>query len=229
MMELLLETATDVCSVAIARNGELLSQVTAGEVHQHASHLTIFIARALEEAGLGIGDITCVVLSDGPGSYTSLRVGAATAKGLCVARPALTFATVPTLTALAHAARPEARQNRIMATINSRRGEVFGQVFDAVSRMPLSEIMNVKLTDPHWRGRLLAGESLGRILVCGPGQQRVAEAVPEEDNAFGFGAPLHCSSAYLLAPARRRPEVASYEPCYLNPPFVTVSKKKPLL
>ena len=229
-MELLLETATDVCSVAVAQEGRILAGVTAGEVHQHASHLTLFIQQAMQEAGIGMGQLTGLVLSDGPGSYTSLRVGAATAKGLCLALPALDFSVVPTLTALAYAVRDTVGQDHLLATINSRRGEVYGQVFSATERPePLSEVMNVRLTDPTWRGQLLGGRGLGRMLVCGPGQARLREALDPVDNAFDFSAPLVCSASQLLAPARRRPLIAAYEPFYLNPPYVTQSKKRPLL
>ena len=228
MTELLLETATDVCSVAVARNGQLLAEVTAKEVHQHASHLTVFIQRALDEAGVAMHELDEVVLSDGPGSYTSLRIGAATAKGLCLALPRLRFSVVSTLSALATAASHSNGEDKIMATINSRRGEVFGRLFTVATVEPLTEVMNVRLTDPRWRGKLLDGEALGRIAVCGPGQGRVADAI-ENDNTFSFSAPKHCSASYLLAPARRRPDVAAYEPFYLNAPFVTQSKKKALL
>ena len=233
-MELLLETATEVCSVAVAHQGRVLAEVTATEIHQHASHLTLFIQRAVREAGTGMDRLTGLVLSDGPGSYTSLRVGAATAKGLCLALPHLDFSVVPTLAALAYAARDSAGKDHILATINSRRGEVYGQVFTAATPPEArSEVMNLRLTDPTWRGRLLGGEGLGRILVCGPGQARLREALDAADNAFSFSGPHMCSASLLLAPApdsyRDRPPIAAYEPFYLNPPYVTQSKKRPLL
>ena len=229
-MTLLLETATDICSVALAHEGRIVAERTAGEVHQHARYLTLFIQQVLERANATVADLSEIVLSDGPGSYTSLRVGAATAKGLCLARPTLTFSVVPTLTALAHAARPPAGEERILAVLNSRRGEVYGQLFAATDqRSPLTEVSNVRLTDPRWRGTLLDGVGRGRVFVCGPGTERLRQALPPEDNAFTFGTPLTCAAAQLLFPPRRYPELASYEPFYLNPPFVTQSRKKPLL
>jgi tRNA threonylcarbamoyladenosine biosynthesis protein TsaB len=225
MTELLVETATEVCSVAVARDGRLLSEVTATEVHQHASHLTRFIRAAVDQAGIRLDRLDEIVLSDGPGSYTSLRVGAATVKGLCLALPGVTFSTVSTLDALAAAA--SLPRQRVLATIRSRRGEVFGRVYDENTR-PLTDVLNVRLTDPRWRGQLLNGEGLGKIRVCGPGRERIREAVPD-DNAFTYGGPETCAARYLLAPARRRPELASYEPFYLNPPFVTRTKKRSLL
>ncbi|WP_116125988.1 tRNA (adenosine(37)-N6)-threonylcarbamoyltransferase complex dimerization subunit type 1 TsaB [Lewinella sp. IMCC34183] len=227
MIRLLLETATDVCSVAVARDGVLLAEVTAPEVQQHASRLTLFVREALEQAGLTLSDVGEVVLSDGPGSYTSLRVGAATAKGLCLALPDLRLAVVPTLQSLATAA-PAGPADRILATINSRRDEVYGQLFAMDTRTPETEVLNIRLKDPQWRGKLRAGAGLGRVWVCGPGQDRIQTAL-EHDNALSYGEPGTAAARHLIAPAPRRPDVAAYEPFYLNPPFVTRSKKKPLL
>ena len=229
--ELLLETATDICSVAVWCDGEVAGEAIATDVHQHASHLTILIQQAIRQAGRKLSELTAVILSDGPGSYTSLRVGAATAKGLCLAIPGVQLITVPTLAALAAAA-DAGTADRILATINSRRGEVFGQIFRAASLTPETEVMNVRLTEPRWRGGLLGGDGLGRIAVCGPGQERVREAL-DDDNAFHFAAPDRASARYLAArgvdPFRRTRDAGSYEPFYLNPPFVTKSKKKTLL
>ena len=227
MTELLLETATDVCSVAVARDGQLLATAEATEVHQHASRLTLFVREALLQANLSLDAVDRVVLSDGPGSYTSLRVGAATVKGLCLARPTLDFAVVPTLESLALAA-PGGAGDHVLATLNSRRDEVYGQVFDGQTFRPLGPVRNVRLKNPRWRGELLDGAGFGRLYVCGPGQDRVRASL-EHDNALRYGPPYLASAGYLLAPARRRPDLAAYEPFYLNPPFVTKSRKKSLL
>ena len=258
MTRLLLETATDICSVAVARGEDVLAEHTAEEKFQHSSHLTVFIQQVLRQAGVPFTELSEVVLSDGPGSYTSLRVGAATAKGLCVALPGLALRVVPTLTALAMAAKTDL----VLATINSRRGEVFGQLFDMGAGSPVqSEVVkehswwtgprNIRLTEDDWATPLL---SLGRsITVVGPGRERLLQATGLPNN-LEAGFPQHCSASYLLAPATspfpsyrvgpggpqpsteledfpvysRLVDLASYEPFYLNPPFVTKSRKKPL-
>jgi tRNA threonylcarbamoyladenosine biosynthesis protein TsaB len=260
MNRLLLETATDVCSVAVAQDGNIIAQRAAKEVHQHASHLTVFIGEALAEAGVAAQDLSEIVLSDGPGSYTSLRVGAATAKGLCLALPHLRLVTVPTLLSLAVAAENSAT---VLAVINSRRGEVFGQVFPPVItggqegvRIPsrhesialLRGPQNIRLTQEGWWDDLLRATETREFVICGPGQDRLRDYLPEDAAGVRFGSPSHCAAPLLLAPALRRPidhdaaereswstsvpkvvDVAAYEPFYLNPPFVTKSTKKPLL
>ena len=258
MTRLLLETATDVCSVAVARGTEILATHTAEEKFQHSSHLTVFIQQVLREAGVAFTELSEVVLSDGPGSYTSLRVGAATAKGLCVALPGLQLRAVPTLTALAMASEAEL----VLATINSRRGEVFGQLFDkGAGPQVQSEVeeeqswwagpQNVRLTETEWAAPLLLLDRT--VTVVGPGQERSLQAAGLPNN-LKAGFPQLCSASYLLAPAAssissyrvgpggsqpsstdgdssvysRLVDIASYEPFYLNPPFVTKSRKKPL-
>ncbi|SER45381.1 tRNA (adenosine(37)-N6)-threonylcarbamoyltransferase complex dimerization subunit type 1 TsaB [Neolewinella agarilytica] len=241
MTQLLLETATDVCSVAVARDGVILAEHTAKEVYQHASHLTVFIRDVMASAGVEMVELDEVVLSDGPGSFTSLRVGAATAKGLCMALPGLKLRVVPTLLSLAVMLR---NAKPTLTVINSRRGEVYGQLFGARTQVQgenkkagweealWSSPQNIRLTEDEWFEKL--NEAAGGIgfNLSGPGQQRVQDHLPEGVILQGTGL-KHCSARLLLAPASapegsRLVDVATYEPFYLNPPFVTVSKKKPL-
>ncbi|OAV43026.1 tRNA (adenosine(37)-N6)-threonylcarbamoyltransferase complex dimerization subunit type 1 TsaB [Lewinella sp. 4G2] len=242
MTQLLLETATDVCSVAIAQAGEILAEHTSADPFQHASHLTLFIRQVAEQAGINLQQLQEVVLSDGPGSYTSLRVGAATAKGLCLALPGLQLRVVPTLSALALAT---GHTGLVLPTINSRRGQVYGQLYDlgALPQVPGDgesdrsagywvNPQNIILTEETWLEDLLEVVGGAAITVTGPGQQRVQEMLPT-GAPVQFLAPDTCRATFLLAPAAapaysRIVDSATYEPAYLNPPFVTKSKKKPL-
>lgn len=244
MIQLLLETATDVCSVAVARSGTILAEHTATEPHQHSSHLTLFIQRVLREANVKAAELNEVVLSDGPGSYTSLRVGAATAKGLCTALPGLQLRVVPTLAALALAA--DTGDRPVLAVINSRRGEAYGQLFGARTQVPgaafgkqgipaslhplLLGPANLLLTSPTWFDEVMVAAGTADVALVGPGQRRVAEHLPA-GVTLAAQSPLHCAAVHLLAPAAapeyaRLVDVATYEPFYLNAPFVTKSTKK---
>lgn len=246
MIRLLLETATEVCSVAVARGTDVLAEHTSAEAYRHSSHLTIFIQRVLGQAGLTSAQLEEVVLSDGPGSYTSLRVGAATAKGLCLALPGLRLRTVSSLTALSLAAEGE---GAVLATLNSRKGEVFAQFFPSdfgalppvqggggEEQRQLTVPHNARLTLDDWYQPYLDEAGFGaNIRVVGPGQQMVRDYLADKLGNFTFTGPEHCSASLLLAPAAapderwsRLEDLATYEPFYLNPPFVTKSKKKPL-
>lgn len=246
MIRLLLETATEVCSVAVARDQDILAEHTALDAHQHSSHLTLFIQQVVREAGIKLTEVEEIVLSDGPGSYTSLRVGAATAKGLCLALPGVKLRVVPTLLTVATLSRS---LKPTLATINSRRGEVYGQLFGAgpqVQRMDKIAMegnlwtapQNIRLTEPEWYDKVLSQGQYHTFLLSGPGQQRVLDHLPPGVEIQALP-PQHCSARLLLAPAAppepvegfapnmsRLVDVATYEPFYLNPPFVTKSKKK---
>ena len=77
-----IETATDICSIAIAKEGKL-SAFRECTTTNHAAHINLLIHECLEEMAIKITDLSAVAISNGPGSYTSLRVGASTAKGIC--------------------------------------------------------------------------------------------------------------------------------------------------
>ena len=78
-----LETATTVCSVSLAKDGELLAFKEINGDYSHAENLTLFIEDVFKQAGLKLNTIDAVAVSKGPGSYTGLRIGVSTAKGLC--------------------------------------------------------------------------------------------------------------------------------------------------
>src|ERR1700744_5768445 len=84
-MILQIETATTVCSVALANQGKILAVKQLNERNVHAEAITIFIQDVLNEGGVKYEDLHAVAVSCGPGSYTGLRIGVSTAKGLCFA------------------------------------------------------------------------------------------------------------------------------------------------
>lgn len=82
---LIIETATEVCSVALAFNGELLSIRESDSLNSHSAKVALYIDEVLKEAGKMPKDLDAVAVSKGPGSYTGLRIGVSSAKGLCYA------------------------------------------------------------------------------------------------------------------------------------------------
>jgi tRNA threonylcarbamoyladenosine biosynthesis protein TsaB len=95
-----LETATNICSVALSGNGKTLSIRDSSIRNSHSSVLTTLIEEVCTDAGAGIEDIDAVAVSEGPGSYTGLRIGVASAKGLCFSLDKPLIA-IPTLKAMA--------------------------------------------------------------------------------------------------------------------------------
>src|SRR5436190_11830263 len=81
-----IETATKNCSVSIAKDGlTLVSREIADQGYSHAEKLHVFIEEIIAEAGLTFKDLSAIGISQGPGSYTGLRIGVSSAKGLCFA------------------------------------------------------------------------------------------------------------------------------------------------
>ena len=209
MTQLLLETATEVCSVAVARDGVLLAERTGDGPYLHGSHLTVFIKDALARAQVQGSELEEIILSDGPGSYTSLRIGAATAKGLCMALPGLRLRALPTLAALAlgveHAGGP------VLATINSRRAErytvnSFGRRRRALLTRPGDvpplwlSAQNIRLTTAEWWEEICIAAGTSALTVTGPGQERLRQALLTQ-HEVRFAGPVACSASLLLAPA----------------------------
>ena len=124
---LALDTATDYGSVALGGPGALAAELLVAE-RRHAAALVPAIEEVLRVAGVGYRDLTGMVVADGPGSFTGLRIGFATAKGILCEHEHLRLLTAPSLLAAAWAAR-FVSPGPIAALYDALRGEVFGAVF----------------------------------------------------------------------------------------------------
>ncbi|WP_353138704.1 tRNA (adenosine(37)-N6)-threonylcarbamoyltransferase complex dimerization subunit type 1 TsaB [Pseudopedobacter sp.] len=133
-----IETSTATCSVALSENGELLANVDKTEKNIHASSLTLFVQDVLKEADRDIKELTAVAVSMGPGSYTGLRIGVSTAKGLCYALD-IPLIAVNTLEAMANGFKNRCfsvnKHTLFCPMIDARRMEVYSAVFDDELKM----------------------------------------------------------------------------------------------
>jgi tRNA threonylcarbamoyl adenosine modification protein YeaZ len=163
-MWLAIDTATDQASVALGLAGVVLGQESIAGARRHASGLLPAIERCLTQAGAGFGEIEGVILADGPGSFTGLRVGASVAKALIRARP-MPLWVAPSLLVCAASA-GAAAQETVLAVSNALRGELFAAAY----RMRAGSIETVLapsvLTPDQILGRVvapyrLAGPSAG--------------------------------------------------------------------
>jgi len=124
-----IETSTKNCSVSIAKEGKtIICKEIAEEGYSHAERLHIFIEESLKEAGLTYKDLSAIAVSQGPGSYTGLRIGVSAAKGLCFALD-IPLIAVDTLKVLASQA--TISNGLIVPMIDARRMEVYSAVFNA--------------------------------------------------------------------------------------------------
>ena len=134
---LLIETSTALCSTALAENGVITAYRESSAPKAHASLTAVFVQEMLTERGITLSDCDAVCVSKGPGSYTGLRVGVSTAKGLCFGadKPLLAVGTLDTLVAQAITLLREASATWqsdplfIIPMIDARRMEVYSAVF----------------------------------------------------------------------------------------------------
>ncbi len=122
-----IETATKNCSVALAKEGKtILCKEIAEEGYSHAERLHVFIEEIIAEAGITFQELTAVAVSQGPGSYTGLRIGVSAAKGLCYALH-IPLIAVDTLQLLA--SQVQIADGLIVPMIDARRMEVYSAIF----------------------------------------------------------------------------------------------------
>lgn len=124
---LALDTATPFGSVAVGTSGGVIAEVSVGP-RRHAAATLPAAAEVLRLAGAGFADLEGIVLADGPGSFTGLRIGFATAKGILHEHPAISLRLAPSLLALAWGARPFAG-GPVAALYDALRGDVFAAVY----------------------------------------------------------------------------------------------------
>lgn len=132
---LLIETATRVCSVGLSTNGTITSIRESFEQRSHAELITIFIDEVLQDSNVDINKLDAVAVSMGPGSYTGLRIGVSTAKGICYALD-IPLIAIDTLQAMAMglAERRNQPDELYCPMIDARRMEVYTAVFDHANK-----------------------------------------------------------------------------------------------
>lgn len=169
MKLLALDTAANLCSVAVsdAESGMMLAQISEDIGKGHAERLMAIIEQVVAEAGIAINEIGKVVTSIGPGSFTGVRVGVATARGLALALrcPAI---GISTLEALAYDARKAHPGRPVLSVIDARRDEFYTQFF-AEDGAPTSEPMIVPLSGiieqlvDHGQNLVLSGSAASLV------------------------------------------------------------------
>jgi tRNA threonylcarbamoyladenosine biosynthesis protein TsaB len=149
-----LETSTPICSVALSKNGQLLGhldQIGAGFIHGES--LTLMIEALLAEQKVTLSMLQAISYSAGPGSYTGLRIGLSTAKGLCFALQIPLIAIPTHLSLLQIGLESEQTQiTSIVTMLDARRMEVYFEAFDqhGVSKTPLCcQIIEAHSLNPY--------------------------------------------------------------------------------
>jgi len=130
-MILHIETATDICSVVLADNGVVIAEKSSEPIRDHASSLAVFIDEILKESNIKPTALKAIAVSKGPGSYTGLRIGVSTAKGLCYALniPLIAIATTQSM-ANQYYLQNKNYNGYVVPLLDARRMEVYGAVYN---------------------------------------------------------------------------------------------------
>ena len=222
---LLIETSTALCSAALEEDGKVTAYLEEGG-RAHASRLAPMIKEIMDGRGLALKELDAVCVSKGPGSYTGLRVGASTAKGLCFGA-GIPLLAVGSLDALVWGALADGSSDGckfIVPMIDARRMEVYTAVFDASGRQLTPT--EAKVVEPGSFAEELAA---GNVLFIGDGAEKCrdmlgcegARFVGRSPDARGMAAP-----AEALLKDGKTENVAYFEPFYLKDFTATVSRKK---
>ena len=210
-----IETATDVCSVALTQGAEVLGVCESADGNSHSKNLLPFIDQVLRDNGKTTADLQGIVVSIGPGSYTGLRIGVSTAKGMAYSL-SIPVITVSTLESIAQGAKQQASDNcDIVPMIDARRMEVFAARYD--SDMNLLDEVAAVIVDENAYSELLQKKE---VLFCGNGMPKCKELLSQFPNARF--ADFTLSAQYMLPAALKKWEAkdfadtAYFEPFYLK-------------
>jgi tRNA threonylcarbamoyladenosine biosynthesis protein TsaB len=228
---LLIETATDVCSVAVSEQGQVMATEEQQAVLSHTALLTLQISEVLRHSGLTLRELSGVAVSSGPGSYTALRTGVATAKGICYALniPLIGINTLQALAAGAAAGNPA---DVYISMIDARRDEVWLAAFDAkLNRLNNDQPLILSVENwTTWTEQELGEYSKKRIILSGNGSKKINNGFLKKNLDI---CSVECCSARFLAQLAHQSwlnqqfeSLPYFEPTYMKPPNVTTPKSR---
>ena len=228
---LCIETGTDICSVGLSRDGELISLRESDEGRDHARNVALFVDELLRENDIAAEELSAVAVGMGPGSYTGLRIGVSFAKGLCYGLQ-IPLVAVGSLDSMVQVAREDHEAGIIdvdnwndavlCPMVDARRMEVYTQMFDTQGQ-PLNEVKAEIVTEEsfkEWRGER-------QLVIFGNGAAKCREVLNDATyinvtpSARGLAALAH-----QRFEAGQTEDIAYFEPFYLKDFIIIPSKKK---
>lgn len=205
------------CSISVSKDAELISTVEKAEANIHASKITLFIEQAISEAKIEMKDLSAVAVAKGPGSYTGLRIGVSTAKGIAYALdiPLISTETLYSLFKQALASYKNEKAVYI-PMIDARRMEVYTQCFD-FNGNTLTEV-NAIILDEEALSDII--EKFEEVVLFGDGAVKTREIFNRHNTRYldiQFS-----SSKYMVDQAYKKliknlfENTAYFEPFYLK-------------
>lgn len=215
-----IETATKACSVALSKDGKCIAvRESIDEQFAHGEQLTLYIQAVLEESKLTMADLQAVSVTSGPGSYTGLRIGVSTAKGICFAL-GIPLIVIDSLTNLAQLAKVKHPESVLCPMIDARRMEVYNAIFNA--NLEMIKPISADIIDEN------SYAEFDPIVYFGDGAAKVQEIWKDRnvqfDDSIYCSASGHSELAYQKFLQNDFVDVAYFEPFYLKD-FVAGVKK----
>ncbi|MFA5639181.1 MAG: tRNA (adenosine(37)-N6)-threonylcarbamoyltransferase complex dimerization subunit type 1 TsaB [Bacteroidales bacterium] len=212
---LCIETSTEVCSVALAKENQLVAVKENHQGNTHAEQLMPFVDSIVNEAGINVKQLDAVAVSEGPGSYTGLRIGVSTAKGLCYVlnKPLI---SVSTLQSMAWGARKNYSGDYFYCPmIDARRMEVYCAVYD--SQLQIVDAIQNKIIYADAFGSILDKQ---KIVFSGNAVEKCKNILALHHHSIF--SETKTSAAYMLELAYQKyihhnfENLAYFEPFYLK-------------
>jgi len=225
-----IETATKICSVALAKDGEVIASKETSEGNSHSTLLAPFIKEIMDQSEYSFGDLEAVAVSMGPGSYTGLRIGVSTAKGLCFGLdiPLIAVSTLAAMAVQAKKQYPNLDSNMLLSPmIDARRMEAYSQFFNT-NLESLNEISAIIVDEETYKAELAKQP----ILFFGDGALKCKPIINNSKAIFFEGGLPSAEGMAPLAEQQFQKEdfadVAYFEPFYLKEFVAAVSRVKGL-
>jgi len=221
-----IETSTNVCSVALSENSNCLFTKSNAEGMNHAALLSVFIAEALEVLKSAGKKLDAVAVSSGPGSYTGLRIGVSTAKGLCFGFdiPLIAISTLEVLTVQALNLINDKDDALFCPMIDARRMEVYAAFYNAKGDIQREISADIITSDSY--AEILAnqpvyffgnGADKCKETLTHPNARFIDHLVPLAQNMIGFAEKAFAEKRFV--------DTAYFEPFYLKEFHTTAPKK----
>lgn len=222
-----IETATKTCSVAIGENGKTVAEETIHGQQSHAGNLTLLIEQCLNKIEKTMQDLDAVAVSHGPGSYTGLRIGLSTAKGICYAleKPLITVSSLATLANITQQNFPT--ENAVYCPmIDARRMEVYTAIYDN-NGLQLSEIQPLIVENEDFFDDFFKKNQ--NVIFSGDGSEKCKSVITNKNATFVIqnnSAVGMVSIAEDLFNKNEFEDLAYSSPYYLKSPNITKPRKR---
>lgn len=223
-----IETATSLCGVALFRNGKLFTERLDTEGMNHAEKLHVFMKDVLKAADIRPHDLTAISVSEGPGSYTGLRIGVSAAKGMAFAlnKPLVLCSTLAIMAnGVKQQLNGESDPFLLSPMLDARRMEVYTAIYN--QNLEVINPPSAVVVDDNWKQALPSGSP---VYFFGNGMPKSKDVLQLSDARFIENIlPLPMYAMDLISEKIRLrlfSDVAYAEPAYLKPYFFATPKRQ---